>query len=104
LRSLDSWPVATSALPTTSRAADAPPAYKELTPEDSTIPGIWKQAQPSDAAIRGKWWELYNDPELNSLEDKVDISNQNVAAAYANFLAARAIVKEARAQYFPPFP
>jgi NodT family efflux transporter outer membrane factor (OMF) lipoprotein len=82
-------------------SATTPPAYKELTPEDSTIPGIWKQAQPSDAAIRGKWWELYNDPELNSLEDKVDTSNQTVAAAYANFLAARAIVKEARAQYFP---
>jgi len=82
-------------------AVDAPPAYKELTPADSTIAGIWKEAQPSDAAIRDKWWETYNDPELNSLEDKVDISNQNVAAAFANFLAARAIVKEARSQYFP---
>ena len=82
-------------------AVDAPPAYKELTPADSTIAGIWKEAQPSDAAIRDKWWETYNDPELNSLEDKVDISNQNVAAAFANFLAARAIVKEAHSQYFP---
>jgi NodT family efflux transporter outer membrane factor (OMF) lipoprotein len=78
-----------------------PPAYKEITPDTSTEAGIWKQAQPSDASIRGKWWEVYNDPELNSLEDKVDISNQNVAAAFANFLAARAIVKEARSQYFP---
>jgi NodT family efflux transporter outer membrane factor (OMF) lipoprotein len=81
--------------------ADAPPAYKELTPANSTTAGIWKQAQPSDAAIRDKWWELYNDPELNALEDKVDVSNQNIAAAFANFLAARAMVKEARAQYFP---
>jgi NodT family efflux transporter outer membrane factor (OMF) lipoprotein len=80
---------------------DTPPAYKELTPEDSTVPGVWKQAQPSDAAIRDKWWEIYDDPELDSLEDKVDISNQNVAAEFANFLAARAMVKEARAQYFP---
>jgi NodT family efflux transporter outer membrane factor (OMF) lipoprotein len=82
-------------------AVDAPPAYKELTPADSTVPGIWKEATPSDAAIRDKWWEIYNDPELNSLEDQVDISNQNVAAAFANFLAARAIVKEARSEYFP---
>lgn len=82
-------------------ATDAPPAYKELTPVDSTAAGVWKQATPSDAAIRDKWWEIYNDPELNSLEDKVDISNQNVAAAFANFLAARAMVKEAHSQYFP---
>jgi NodT family efflux transporter outer membrane factor (OMF) lipoprotein len=78
-----------------------PPAYKEITPATSTEVGIWKEAQPSDAAIRDKWWEVYNDPELNSLEDKIDISNQNVAASFANFLAARAIVKEARSQYFP---
>jgi NodT family efflux transporter outer membrane factor (OMF) lipoprotein len=82
-------------------STDVPPAYKELTPQDSTVAGIWKEAQPSDAAIRGKWWELYNDPELNSLEEKVDISNQNLASEYAAFLAARAIVREARSQYFP---
>jgi NodT family efflux transporter outer membrane factor (OMF) lipoprotein len=82
-------------------STDAPPAYKELTPQDSAVAGIWKEAQPSDAAIRGKWWELYNDPELDALEEKVDISNQNLASEYAAFLAARAIVREARSQYFP---
>ncbi|MGB6430202.1 MAG: efflux transporter outer membrane subunit [Candidatus Acidiferrales bacterium] len=82
-------------------SAAAPPAYKELAPADSTAAGIWKEAQPSDAAIRDKWWEIYDDPELNSLEEKVDISNQNVASAFANFLAARSLVREARSQYFP---
>jgi outer membrane protein TolC len=82
-------------------SVETPPAYKELTPQDSTAAGIWKEAQPSDAAIRDKWWEMYNDPELNSLEEKVDISNQNIAASFANFLAARAVVREARSQYFP---
>jgi NodT family efflux transporter outer membrane factor (OMF) lipoprotein len=70
-----------------------PDAYKET--KD------WKVATPQDAAIRDKWWEVYNDPQLNSLEEKVNVSNQSIAAAAASFLEARALVKEARSQYFP---
>ena len=40
-------------------------------------------------------------PELNALEEQVAVSNQTVAAALANFLAARAVVKQNRSQYFP---
>jgi NodT family efflux transporter outer membrane factor (OMF) lipoprotein len=58
-------------------------------------------AEPNDAALRGKWWEIFNDPQLNALEEKVNISNQTVASAAAAFLAARAEVKEARSQLFP---
>ena len=58
-------------------------------------------AQPSDAALRGKWWEMFTNAQLNALEEQVAVSNQNVAAAFANFLSARALVKEARAQLFP---
>jgi NodT family efflux transporter outer membrane factor (OMF) lipoprotein len=61
----------------------------------------WKVAQPTDDVIRGNWWEMFNDPQLNSLEDQVAISNQTLVAALANFQAARAVVKEARAQLFP---
>ena len=62
---------------------------------------MWEIAQPDDAAVRSKWWSIFNDPQLNSLEEQVTISNQNVAAAFANFLSARALVKEAQAQLFP---
>jgi NodT family efflux transporter outer membrane factor (OMF) lipoprotein len=72
---------------------DTPPVYKEA--------GDWKVAQPQDAATRGKWWETFNDPQLNALEEQVNVSNQNIAAAAANFLSARALVKQARAQLFP---
>ena len=58
-------------------------------------------AQPKDDALRGKWWEIFNDPQLNALEEKVNVSNQNIAAAAASFFAARALVKEARSQLFP---
>jgi NodT family efflux transporter outer membrane factor (OMF) lipoprotein len=82
-------------------SVDSPPAYKELTPADYKNTDGWKIAQPSDTAIRGKWWEVFSDPELNDLEEQVSVSNQNIAAAAASFLAARAIVKEARSQLFP---
>jgi NodT family efflux transporter outer membrane factor (OMF) lipoprotein len=58
-------------------------------------------AEPSDAALHGNWWELFGDPQLNALEEQVNVSNQNIAAAFAGFMQARAVVKEARSQYFP---
>ncbi len=71
----------------------APEAYKET-------PG-WKVAQPRDELSRGAWWEIYNDPKLNALEEQVDINNQNIAVAEAQFREAVALVQEARAAYFP---
>ena len=81
--------------------AATPAAYKELTPADFKNTDGWKVAQPQDDALRGKWWEIFNDSQLNALEEKVNVSNQNIAAAAASFFAARAMVKEARAQLFP---
>jgi NodT family efflux transporter outer membrane factor (OMF) lipoprotein len=51
--------------------------------------------------LKGKWWEIFNDPELNALEEQVNVSNQSIASAAAAFLVARSMVKEARSQYFP---
>jgi len=82
-------------------AAPAAPAYKELAGAGSDVDPQWKVAQPSDAAIRGNWWELFNDPQLNALEQQVNVSNQNIAASFAAFQQARALVKEARSQYYP---
>jgi NodT family efflux transporter outer membrane factor (OMF) lipoprotein len=79
----------------------APPAFKEMTAEDLKQTEGWKEAQPQDSALRGKWWEIFADPELNALEEQVNISNQNIAASFASFLQARALVRQARSQYFP---
>src|SRR6185295_9620925 len=78
-----------------------PPAYKEITPENFKETDNWKFARPKDDVIRGKWWEMFNDPQLNALEEQVIISNQSIALADANFRAARAVVRESRSQYFP---
>lgn len=61
----------------------------------------WKKAQPRDNTPRGAWWKIFNDPRLNALEEQVNISNQNLAAAEAQYRQALALVKTARAGYFP---
>lgn len=72
---------------------DIAPAFREN--------ADWKTAQPADATLRGTWWELFNDPDLNALEQQVDISNQTLKAAEAQFAQARALVRGARANLFP---
>lgn len=78
-----------------------PTAYKEPTAQNAYEPEPWKVAAPSDATIPGNWWETFGDPDLNALEEKINVSNQSVASAVANFLAARTLVQQARSQYFP---
>lgn len=77
------------------------PAYKELPQPAASGAETWQTAKPSDSADRGKWWTTFNDPHLNELEEKAGVSNQQIAAAVDNFAAARALVREARSQYFP---
>ncbi len=81
----------------------SPPEYKESAPAaySGAVPGAWQPAQPQDAALKGKWWELFNEPELNALEDQLNINNQNIAQYFQNFMAARAQVREARSSYYP---
>ncbi len=80
-------------------SAPTAPAYKEMGAPN--VSSDWKTAQPSDGLPRGKWWERFNDPQLNQLEEKLNVSNQNIAAAAANVVASRAVIRQARAQYFP---
>ncbi|HTZ88722.1 MAG TPA: efflux transporter outer membrane subunit [Alloacidobacterium sp.] len=81
--------------------APVPPAFKEIAPPPSIPNGSWKQVQPSDQVLRGKWWEIYNDPQLNALEEKVAISNQTLKAATEQYFSARAAIQTYRANYFP---
>jgi len=77
-----------------------PTSYKE-SPTNFADSGDWKVAQPQDAMLHGKWWEIYNDPELNALEDQLNINNQNIKQAFENFMEARTLVAQARSQLFP---
>jgi NodT family efflux transporter outer membrane factor (OMF) lipoprotein len=74
----------------------APPAFKEFAGSDE-----WKTATPSDGSLKGKWWEIFNDPQLNALENQVAVNNFSVQQAEAQFRASRALVLGARANYYP---
>jgi NodT family efflux transporter outer membrane factor (OMF) lipoprotein len=87
----------------TPTAPAAAPEYKETaqTAYANTPPGAWQPAKPGDAMLKGKWWEVFHEPELNALEEQLDINNQNIAVYFQNFMAARAQVREAKSQYYP---
>ena len=61
----------------------------------------WSQAKPGDALARGSWWQLYRDAELNALVERLNVSNQNLAASEAQYRQARALVRGARAAFYP---
>ncbi len=61
----------------------------------------WKAAAPADVLERGNWWALYDDAELDALVERLHVSNQNLAAAEAQYRQARALVRGARASFYP---
>ncbi len=89
----------------------APATYKEAaapamqlpnpTPPPNPEGGSWKPATPSDGMLRGKWWEIYNDPQLNQLEERIQTNNQSLKGALETYLAARDQIQVARAAFAP---
>jgi NodT family efflux transporter outer membrane factor (OMF) lipoprotein len=82
------------------------PKVKYVQPTVEVAPAFrenadWKTAQPADDVLRGNWWELFGDPELNALEQQIDVSNQTLRAAAAQYAQARALVRGTRATLFP---
>ncbi len=76
--------------------APIPLALKEMKGNDQ-----WKMATPSDGEIKGNWWEIFGDPQLNRLEELVNVDNQNVKQAEAQFRQARALIAANHANYYP---
>jgi NodT family efflux transporter outer membrane factor (OMF) lipoprotein len=85
----------------------APAVYKEAGASTVVVPppnpagGGWQPANPSDGMLRGKWWEIYQDPQLNQLEERIAANNQSLRQALETYLAARDLVTSARAGLFP---
>jgi NodT family efflux transporter outer membrane factor (OMF) lipoprotein len=73
------------------------PVFKELPPGNDQ----WKASTPRDGELKGKWWEIFNDPQLNALEESVSISNQTIKQGEAVFRQAQALVAANRAGYYP---
>jgi len=86
-------------------AYTAPVSYKEtgapsIVPPPNPQGGSWTPANPSDGLLRGKWWEVYGDPQLNQLEERIATS-QALRQAMENYLAARDQVAVVRSTLFP---
>ncbi len=87
----------------------APADYKETGATSVVVPppnpqgGAWQPASPSDGMLRGKWWEIYQDPQLNKLEDRIATDNQSLRQALETYLAVRDLVAVARANLYPQF-
>jgi NodT family efflux transporter outer membrane factor (OMF) lipoprotein len=91
---------------TAGAAGACAPTTRYVAPAVETAPAFredanWKVAQPNDAVLRGNWWELFGDPDLNAIEQQVDVSNQNLKAAAAQFAQARALLRGTRSNLFP---
>ena len=85
---------------------NAPPAYKEtgattVVPPPNPQGGAWQPANPSDGMLKGKWWEIYQDPQLNQLEERIDSNNVQLRQAMETYLAAQDQVRAARANLYP---
>lgn len=77
-------------------------AFKEnVEGSDDARAGGWRPASPSDEQLRGNWWEVFGDPDLNALESRLQVNNQNIKQQLENYVAARATVRAAVAQLYP---
>jgi NodT family efflux transporter outer membrane factor (OMF) lipoprotein len=86
----------------------APPVYKEAGASAVQVPpppdpqgGGWHPATPSDGMLKGKWWEVYQDPQLNRLEERIAPYNQALRQALETYEAAQDQVKAARSALYP---
>ncbi len=95
------WPGATSRRTTRPRRPTPRGNSRRPWPAESGAGEGWKLAAPKDTELRGNWWEMYQDQQLNDLEERVVVSNQTIAAAEANYRSSHALADEARAALFP---
>lgn len=77
-------------------ATALPANWKELQTAEGWLPAV-----PADALDRGEWWKLFGDATLDGLAGRVQVSNQNIAAAVANYAQAQALVRGQQAGLFP---
>ncbi len=82
-------------------AVPTAPEFKEQPPDAFKESGDWKSAQPGDHILRGNWWEIFNDPQLNALEEQLTVSNQDLRVAETRLRQARSMIRFNRASLAP---
>ncbi|HEX4748989.1 MAG TPA: efflux transporter outer membrane subunit [Bryobacteraceae bacterium] len=79
----------------------AAPAFSEQPPQTFKEGKGWSPANPADSQIRGNWWELFQDSQLDVLEEQIVPANQTLKAAEANFRQARTLIAINRSNLYP---
>lgn len=74
-------------------AMPSPAGFKEA--------GAWSRATPADELPQGNWWQVYSEPVLDDLEQKLGSQNTSLAAALARYDQSRAYLDEVRAGLLP---
>jgi NodT family efflux transporter outer membrane factor (OMF) lipoprotein len=85
------------------------PAYKvPVVPVAASYQGaadsgnrLWQTAQPSDRLARDQWWQVYHDPQLDRLQQRLLANNADIAAALAHYRQAQAFDLQSRSALFP---
>ncbi len=77
-------------------AMPAPPAYS-----DNGHNGNWTTASPADTSIREDWWAIYQDADLNDLEQRCANANQTIAAALHAYEQSHDLVRENKSSLYP---
>ncbi|HXP27021.1 MAG TPA: TolC family protein, partial [Steroidobacteraceae bacterium] len=76
-----------------------PPHF--VVPDSYQGSGAFHVARPDDGLSRGDWWLLFNDPQLNALEQQLMSANPTLQAAAETYTQARALAAEAQSGLYP---
>ncbi|WP_341958120.1 efflux transporter outer membrane subunit [Pseudomonas sp. RC10] len=63
--------------------------------------GPWSLATPSDQISRDGWWQVYNDPQLDALQQQLLANNPTLSAALAHYAQAQAFVAQVNSALLP---
>jgi NodT family efflux transporter outer membrane factor (OMF) lipoprotein len=63
--------------------------------------GPWATANPADQLSRDGWWKIYNDPQLNELQQKLLVNNPDLSAALSHYEQSQAFVTQVESGLFP---
>jgi len=82
---------------------DVPTTYEGAAsqPTTASTKAAATTTAPAVAHLDPDWWRVFNDPTLNQLESAAIENNQDLKAAIANVLAARASARITKSQFYP---
>ena len=78
-----------------------PTAYKHAGATAPGADGRFAEARPADKEPRGPWWRLFQDGDLDRLENQALSANQDLRVASARIAQSRAQTREAAADFYP---